>query len=717
MPDASFRHFLDTLKANLSIEDVVRARVPGLKRAGAEFKACCPFHEERTPSFHVVPDKGFFHCFGCHASGDAIGFVQKFDGVEFMEAVEELAASVGLEVPKKRGGRGSNGREDRMLEALERAERLYSRLFAGSQGEAARAYLAERGLGREVVEAFGIGWAPANGQAIVDAARQSGFDERALLESGLVKRDTERDRVYDFFRGRLIVPIRDGRGRTIGFGGRVLPGTKGPKYLNTAETPLFHKGRTVFGLDLASTRAREARHAIVMEGYTDVMAAHQAGLRQSVAVLGTATTGDHARVLRRTGAQRLTLVFDGDRAGRGAALKALRGVLARDDFDTVDVVALPEGRDPADLLTDPALVERARTAGAEAPDVADVLGAPVDWFGFLVDGFDGLGPKELTDAVDAALGVLAVLPNPVEREARVRELAGAAGLSDSAVCARFEELTERDRRPAPVAAARSAVRSAGRVANPAASSPAAEAASTAAASTAGRGDAGTGTGTASAEMHVEEVPEDPAARQQELLAWADLLGACLVDNALVGLFRERLESAREGRGPRHPGLARALELICALYEEDEERLEEGADVDPIDVSRLTSAAAADELEDGAPGGDGFDQVFGEGTLAGGSGVHDGGAVPVEQVTRVAVRLEQRGRAADDVRALAQGAAAALERVERKRTTAETLAAAERGEDPDVARLEAANRVFGLDRPAPPGVDAHDADPARTTTYR
>jgi len=705
--DASFRHFLDTLKATVSIEDVVAARVPGLKRAGAEWKACCPFHEERTPSFHVVPDKGFFHCFGCHASGDAIGFLQKFDGVEFMEAVEELASSVGLEVPKKRGGRGANGREERMLEALVRAERLYQRLFAGAQGEAARAYLDERGLGREVVEAFGIGWAPASGHAIVDAASRSGFDRGALLESGLVKRDADKDRLYDFFRGRLIVPIRDVRGRTIGFGGRVLPGTKGPKYLNTAETPLFHKGRTVFGLDLAHERARETRHVIVMEGYTDVMAAHQAGLRQAVAVLGTATTSDHSRVLRRTGAQRLTLVFDGDRAGRGAALKALRGVLARDDFDTVDVVALPEGRDPADLLTDPALVERARAAGAEAPDVAEVLGAPVDWFAFLVDGFDALGPKELTDAVDAALGVVAVLPNPVETEARVRELAAAAGLSESAVLARFEELVERDRRPlAPKAApARAAVQR---------SAPA-------------NADAHANASAHPSEGHAPvEPPQDPAERHQELLAWADLLGACLVDNALVGLFRERLESAREGRGPRHPGLARVLELLCSVYEEDEERVEAGLDAAPIDVSRLTSAAAAEELDGdddhlghvfgatlGAASQDGADG----GTPEGGASVRTAGeaaaSVRVEEVTRIAVRLEQRGRSADDVRALAQGAAAALERVEKKRTTAETLAAAVRGEDPDVARLEAANRVFGLERATPHA--ANDPAPHTTTT--
>lgn len=698
MSDLSFRHFLDTLKTNVSIEDVVAARVPGLKRAGAEWKGCCPFHEERTPSFHVVPDKGFFHCFGCGASGDVIGFLQRFDGVEFMEAVEELAHSVGLEVPKKRGPRGDDGREARLLEALERAERLFVRTYRGPQGAAARAYMAERGLGDGVAEAFGIGWAPATGHALVDAASEAGFDRSALVDAGLVKKGDD-GRFFDFFRGRLIVPIRDARGRTIGFGGRVLPGAKGPKYLNTAETALFHKGRTVFGLDLASTHARRARHVVVMEGYTDVLAAHQAGLRQSVAVLGTATTADHARVLRRTGAQRVSLVFDGDRAGRAAALKALAGVLARGEFETVDVIALPEDSDPCDLL-----VARGANAGELADDaIGAALAEPVEWFAFLVDGFAGLGPKELTDAVDDALGVVAVLPNPVEREARVRELAAAAGLSESAVSARFEELARSARRPA-------------------ARTPAASGASGRAAGDRGahatRMAVGGEPRSGGSERHAaEQGPrEDPRRRQFELRAWADLVAACLVDNALVGLFRDRLEAAREGRGPRHEGLARVLELLCDLYEEDEARLEDGSASDAgsllsVDASRIASAAAAAELEEGSP--EDLAHVFGgNGTEGGAGGVERGQGergisadrgiaadqgISADQVASIAVRLQERARRADDVRALARGAVDTLARVEKERTTAEMLAAAERGEDPDAARLEAANRAYGLDR--------------------
>jgi DNA primase len=694
--DASFRQFLDTLKLTVSIEDVVSARVPGLKRAGAEWKGCCPFHEERTPSFHVVPDKQFFHCFGCGASGDVFVFLQRFDGVEFMEAVEELATSVGLEVPKKRSRGPKDGREARLVEALERAAKLFERSYRGPQGEAARRYMDERGLGREVQDAFGIGWAPADGRALVGAARAAGFELDALVEAGLVKRPEDdgagrSKSPFDFFRGRLIVPIRDGRGRTIGFGGRVLPGTDGPKYINTAETPLFHKGRTVFGLDLAAEAARRLRHIVVMEGYTDVMAAHQAGLRQAVAVLGTATTEDHARILRRTGAQRLTLVFDGDRAGRAAALKALRGSLSRGEFDTVDVVALPEGSDPCDLLVtvDPASGERGGRFVA-------LLEQAVDWFTFLQSGLVGLGPKELADAIDAALEVVAVLPNPVEREARVRELAEGTGLSQSSIEARFEEVLGSARRSSAAArplAARADVSNRGSIpgreqVEPAPRQPHAAPASPGAPAI------------------------RPAARSRdqhrELRAWAELIGACLVDNALVVVHRDRLESAREGRGPAHEGLARLLEVMCDVYEEDELLHERGAPQSghvesfPVNASRLASALAAlahpaeDDGDDAAP--------WETGSLAGESGVAAERALAeritdadVEELTSIALRIENTARQADDVRAMARGAASALDSIERIRTTAEMLAAAARGDDPDAARLEAANRAYGLDR--------------------
>jgi DNA primase catalytic core len=683
--DASFRQFVDRLKETVSIEDVVRARVSELKRAGAEWKARCPFHDEKTPSFHVVPHKGLFHCFGCGKSGDVIAFVEAFDGLSFMEAVEELATSVGLDVPRReRGASREDARRERLYEALERATKLYRKKLLGPEGAAARRYLDERGLELAVTEAFGLGWAPADGRTLVEAARSV-----ALVGAGLVKRPEGGGEPFDFFRGRLIVPIRDVKGRTIGFGGRVLPGTDGPKYLNTAETELFQKGHLVFGLDLAAETARRERHLVLMEGYTDVIAAHQAGLRQAVAVLGTATTEHHARLLRRTGAQRLTLVFDGDAAGHKAAVKALRGLLPRGEFETIDALALPDGQDPCDML-----VERGSGArGSRGARFMALMEKPTEWFEFLVGGIDRTDPQTFSDSIDEVLTVLAVLPNPVEREARMALLAERTGVSASSVAARFAALAPaRGRAASPAgergahdraaltvgerpagdrhAADRHATRG-GRLAPGTPSAPAAPlveaplAASPSASAHVTRSE--------HAPRNIERQPD-----RRDLEAWADLVGAALVDNGLVALFKERFDSALEGRGPRHAGLMVLLETLYELYEEDEAahaaHVASRAHAAPlrIDASRVGTVLGlrlADATDDP--------------TLA----------QALDAARRIAVQLEQRASKADDVRALATGAHRRLSDLERERRTAETLEAAARGADPELARLEAANRVF------------------------
>jgi DNA primase len=665
--DASFRQFVDRLKETVSIEDVVRARVSELKRAGAEWKARCPFHDEKTPSFHVVPHKGMFHCFGCGKSGDVIAFVEAFDGLSFMEAIEELAASVGLEVPRReRGGSREDARRERLYEALERATKLYRKKLLGPEGAAARRYLDERGLEPAATEAFGLGWAPSDGRTLVDAARSAGFEIDVLVGAGLVKRPESGGDPFDFFRGRLIVPIRDAKGRTIGFGGRVLPGTDGPKYLNTAETELFRKGQLVFGLDLAGEAARHERHLVLMEGYTDVIAAHQAGLRQAVAVLGTATTEHHARLLRRTGAQRLTLVFDGDAAGHKAAVKALRGLLPRGEFETIDALALPNGQDPCDML-----VERGSGArGSRGARFMALLEKPTEWFDFLVAGVDRTDPQTFSDSIDEVLSVLAVLPNPVEREARMARLAERTGVSASSVAARFAALAPGQR----AAEGRGAAQNERQTPRGPRSAPATPTAAPTSATPAAGAHV---TRSEASPRNIERQPD-----RRDLEAWADLLGAALVDNGLIALFKARFDSALEGRGPRHMGLMVLLETLYELYEEDESvelghAAASGAASSSgmplrVDASRVATVLGLRRADAGD-----------DATLA----------EALDAARRIAFQLEGRAQKADDVRALATGAQRRLTDLERERSNAETLEAAARGDDPELARLEAANRVF------------------------
>jgi len=293
LDDSDFRSFIERVKLAAPIEEVVGARVRGLKRSGSTYKACCPFHEEDTPSFVVTPDRGLWHCFGaCSEGGDAISFIQRDAGLSFRESVEELARAYGVDLPRGWGkGDGNDPRKEAAFDVLARAERFFQRKLMGEPGQRARAYLAGRGLEQGTIEAFGLGWAP-RGNQLLKSAEGGGASRATLVDSGLVR---EGDRgAYDFFRERLIVPIRDAFGRSVGFGARLLPGGEGPKYVNTAETPLFQKGRLVYGLDLARAAIRRERHVILVEGYTDVMAAHQVGVRTVAAVLGTSTTDQHA---------------------------------------------------------------------------------------------------------------------------------------------------------------------------------------------------------------------------------------------------------------------------------------------------------------------------------------------------------------------------------------------------------------------------------------
>jgi DNA primase len=340
-------NFIDELLTRVDIVDVIERRVP-LKKAGREWTACCPFHNERSPSFYVSPQKQFFHCFGCGAHGSAIKFLMDYDRLDFPDAIEELAQSAGLKVPYE-GNRDDKPREDRsdLYTLLDEAASFYQRELGNSPE--ATSYVDRRGLDEDIVKRFRIGWAPAGFDGVMKALGTNDRRRQLLNEAGMVA-SNERGNKYDRFRERVMFPILDRRGRVIAFGGRVLSSEQSPKYLNSPETPLFHKGKELFALWQVKQANQTVTRIMVVEGYMDVIALHQAGLPIAVATLGTATTPEHAEVLFRT-APDVYFCFDGDRAGKAAAWRALESVLPRmRDGRQAHFLFLPDGEDPDTLV-------------------------------------------------------------------------------------------------------------------------------------------------------------------------------------------------------------------------------------------------------------------------------------------------------------------------------------------------------------------------------
>ncbi len=334
--------FIQDLLNRLDIVEVINRYVP-LKKAGANYQACCPFHQEKSPSFTVSPTKQFYHCFGCGAHGSAIGFVMEYQGLGFVEAVQQLAQHAGMTVPETRELRGAeqekSGRQASLTALLEQAAQYYRQQL--KQAPVAVNYLKGRGLTGEIAKRFEIGYAPdgwQNLQAVFADYAQAGLVEAGLVIEGEGKR-------YDRFRDRIMFPIRNQKGAVIGFGGRVL-GQGEPKYLNSPETPVFSKGRELYGLPQAREGIRRTGRVLVVEGYMDVVALAQMGVDYAVATLGTATTAENAaRLLRLT--DRVVFCFDGDAAGRRAAWRALENSLAQlKDGKRVDFLLLPQGEDP-----------------------------------------------------------------------------------------------------------------------------------------------------------------------------------------------------------------------------------------------------------------------------------------------------------------------------------------------------------------------------------
>ena len=561
MQDLEFRQLVERIKLRSPIEEIVGDRVPELRRRGTLYWARCPFHEERTPSFAVDPRRGTWHCYGaCGEGGDALSFVQRFDGLSFLDALRLLAQACGETVPEdaRRQRRGQRDGSEERLEALRgvlvRAQRHYAKLLDAPEGQPARDYLASRGFAPAVVRAFGLGWSPEAGSPLLEAARRAGVPEEHLVEAGLVKRAEPEPggpggpagsggaRLYDFFRGRLMIPVEDRLGRIAGFGGRVLAtgeGRQAAKYVNTPETPLFHKGRLIYGLARAAESVRRSHHVVLVEGYTDVIAAHQAGVPNVVAVLGTATTAEHAELIRRSGARRVTLIFDGDEAGRSASRRALQGLLSLGL--AIDVASPPPGRDPCDLLL--------------APDGKEtferLLASARDWLDWSVAGLAGRRGPELAGAVDELLELLLALQKPVEREARLGELAQGLGLAPAGVREQWEQVRRR-------AEQRAAARDPRPGAGPGPD---------------GRGT-GPGKGAPRGGSPARGAGGPPGPSEEHV--FRSLLGALLLDNSLIPLYGNLA-------GECPPGDLRVLfEALLDLYEH-------GEDLETIDAMALLGA--------------------------------------------------------------------------------------------------------------------------------
>jgi DNA primase len=342
--------FIDELIARADIVEIVSSRVP-LKKAGREFKACCPFHDEKTASFWVSPDKQFYHCFGCGAHGTALGFLMQYEQLPFPEAVEEIATRLGLEVPHEGGSPAAPRGQEELSELLGRVAGFYQECL--QDNERAGAYLQGRGLDTAIVERFRIGYAPDSWNEVLRRFGATDEARRALSAGGLIiERETPRagsEPWYDRFRDRIMFPIRDPRGRVLGFGGRLL-GAGEPKYLNSPETALFHKGQELYGLHEIRLARISLKRLVIVEGYMDVVRLHQAGIAYAVATLGTATTPEHLKRVFRLVSE-VVFAFDGDRAGRAAAWRALQNVLPElREGRELRFLFLPEGEDPDSLV-------------------------------------------------------------------------------------------------------------------------------------------------------------------------------------------------------------------------------------------------------------------------------------------------------------------------------------------------------------------------------
>lgn len=340
--------FINELLARVDIVDVIERRID-LKKKGKNFSACCPFHNEKTPSFSVSPDKQFFYCFGCGVSGNALTFIMEYEGQEFVPSVEDLAHSMGMEVPRESSNSPQINHQQHLYPIMDTVSNYYQQqLKTATDAKKAIEYLKQRGLSGEIAKQYGIGYAPNEWQNLLNLPLESKDKEKDLVETGMMIKN-EKGHTYDRFRDRIMFPIRNRRGQTIGFGGRIIDQGE-PKYLNSPETKLFHKGQELYGLYEMRKELRNIKQIIVVEGYMDVVALAQYGIFNATATLGTATSSEHLQTLFRI-CSRVVFCFDGDKAGKAAALRALQNALPLlKDAREIRIMFLPDGEDPDTMV-------------------------------------------------------------------------------------------------------------------------------------------------------------------------------------------------------------------------------------------------------------------------------------------------------------------------------------------------------------------------------
>jgi DNA primase len=412
---------IDKIREDTAIEDVV-GHFLSLQRKGDSLWACCPFHHEKTPSFHVHPGRQIYYCFGCQRGGNVFRFLMEKEGMGFRESVEFCAERLGVDLSKYLSAssdeEGPDPREA-LLRANQFAQEWFVEQLRGSSGRDAREYARRRGLAPETIESFGLGWAPPNGHALLEAAQRAKLDPQALVDATLLRVTDDRD-PFAYFRSRLIFPVRGVSQKIHGFGGRIL-GPGEPKYLNSPETPVFRKRRTLYALPEARAAMTRAKSAILVEGYLDALALHQAGWTHTVATCGTAFTPEQAQQLRRWVTE-LILVFDGDAAGRKAAYRSA-GVAMAAGLE-VRIVRLPQGHDPADLLA-AGEGETVQRALREAPGLVECMKLEVDERG---------GSRAYSQrALDFIREIAGGLQDPVRSELLLKEAAQIFGVSVQAL--------------------------------------------------------------------------------------------------------------------------------------------------------------------------------------------------------------------------------------------------------------------------------------------
>jgi DNA primase len=425
---------LERVKGAADIVEVVSAHTD-LRRQGARYVGLCPFHEERTPSFSVEPTEKLYHCFGCGVGGDVIKFVEEKDGLSFTEAVEMLADRYGVELEREQEdprAEAKRQRRRRLEQLLERSAAFYSNyLWESEEAGKARDYLLQRGLREEVLRAFGVGFAPSAWDKILVRGQQAGFSVEELRAVGLAQRGRSGGE-YDRFRERIMFPIRDRRGRVLGFGGRAMRSDQGAKYVNTAETDFFHKSQILYGVDQAKAAVAKAGRAVVVEGYTDVLALHQAGIEEAVGVMGTAITPDQVGALSGM-VEEVVLALDADSAGQEAMLRAQRVAAGR--RMRLRVAAMPAGEDPAEMMAADGGAERFRELLESAEELTAFQ------VRLVLDRTDTSSPTERDRALAEVAPVLAGMGETVSRDELIRKVAEKLDLEPAMVMGRVVAAT------------------------------------------------------------------------------------------------------------------------------------------------------------------------------------------------------------------------------------------------------------------------------------